>query len=73
VRRSRPGAIAHFAGPIPSGGWRVVDVWESQAAAGAFYGSEAFMAVVAQAGDAMATSPWPIYRAEIERALKQAD
>jgi quinol monooxygenase YgiN len=24
------------------GGWRIVEVWESEEAAGAFYGSEAF-------------------------------
>jgi hypothetical protein len=29
--------IAHFAGPT-DGGWRAVDVWESEQAAGAFYG-----------------------------------
>src|SRR5437588_6281151 len=27
--RVAPGAIFHVAGPGPNGGWRVVDVWES--------------------------------------------
>jgi len=30
------GLISHSAGPIPSG-WRVVDIWESQADADAFF------------------------------------
>jgi hypothetical protein len=25
------GMVAHFGGPDPSGGWRVTDVWESEA------------------------------------------
>ncbi len=32
------GALAHFAGPM-EGGWRVVDLWESQAAFEAFFQS----------------------------------
>ena len=24
------GLVAHFGGPGPSGGWRVIDIWESQ-------------------------------------------
>ena len=30
------GGLAHVAGPSPSGGWRVVEVWESEEAARAF-------------------------------------
>jgi hypothetical protein len=28
--------VAHVAGPTPDGGWRVVDVWESEEALGRF-------------------------------------
>ncbi|MGW5424789.1 antibiotic biosynthesis monooxygenase [Streptomyces sp. NPDC003943] len=31
-----PGFLAHAAGPDGTGGWRVVDFWESEAAFGAF-------------------------------------
>ena len=36
-----PGSLVHMAGPM-DGGWRIVEVWESEEAATAFYGSEAF-------------------------------
>ena len=32
------------------GGWRIVEVWESEAAAAAFYGSEAFQRMVQRLG-----------------------
>jgi hypothetical protein len=31
LMRSSKGFISHAGGPSPSGGWRVVEVWESQA------------------------------------------
>ena len=31
------GGIFHVAGPSPNGGWRVVEVWESQEAAEQFF------------------------------------
>ena len=34
--RAAPGFIAHLAGPT-AGGWGITEVWESQAAAEAFY------------------------------------
>ncbi len=34
---SAHGALAHIAGPKDGGGWRVVDVWDSEEAANAFY------------------------------------
>ena len=34
------GYIAHLAGPRAEGGWRVVDIWDSEQAANAFYGSD---------------------------------
>jgi hypothetical protein len=30
------GAILHVAGPAPTGGWRVIEVWESEEAAAKF-------------------------------------
>jgi hypothetical protein len=33
------GIIVHVAGPV-EGGWRIVEVWESQEAIDAFFGSE---------------------------------
>ncbi len=36
-----PGSHMHMSGPM-EGGWRIVEVWESEEAATAFYGSEAF-------------------------------
>ncbi|MEO6795493.1 MAG: hypothetical protein ABI401_16240 [Candidatus Dormibacter sp.] len=27
-----PGQLVHFAGPMPGGGWQIVNVWESQEA-----------------------------------------
>jgi hypothetical protein len=31
------GGILHIAGPSPSGGWRVIEVWESEEDANRFY------------------------------------
>ena len=60
------GAIAHIAGPKVDGGWRVVDVWETEEAANAFYGSERFAPVRAAAeGAAIRTTPWPVHRIEM--------
>jgi hypothetical protein len=65
------GFIAHLAGPKPGGGWRVVDLWESEDAAHAFYGSEQFRPVAAGAADAgITTTAWPMHRVEVARALK---
>lgn len=36
LEESPAGGILHFAGPSPSGGWRVVEVWESEEAANRF-------------------------------------
>jgi quinol monooxygenase YgiN len=40
------GALMHAAGPI-DGGYRVIEVWDSQQAADAFYGSEVYAAATA--------------------------
>ena len=66
------GCIAHLAGPKPSGGWRVIDLWESQDAANAFYGSAAFQPVMAAAGEqGISTTPWPIHRLEVAQTISQ--
>jgi hypothetical protein len=62
------GVIAHLAGPTDAG-WRVIDVWESEDAAAAFYGSESFQAMLAQA-PAIDRTPWHLYRAEVEQTLR---
>ena len=67
------GIIAHMAGPRAAGGWRVVDVWESEDAANAFYGSAQFQPVMAAADEmGITTTPWPIHRLEVERTIRQA-
>ena len=33
VMQAAPGFLAHSGGPSPSGGWRVVEIWESEAEA----------------------------------------
>ena len=44
-----PGSHLHASGPM-DGGWRIVEVWESEAAAGAFYGSEPFQRMAQRLG-----------------------
>jgi O-methyltransferase domain/Dimerisation domain len=46
---SPPGSHLHASGPM-EGGWRIVEVWESEDAAGAFYGSELFQQMVRSTG-----------------------
>jgi hypothetical protein len=60
------GRLAHLSGAMPAGGWRVLDVWESEAAANAYYGSPEFAAVAATTPGATVT-PWPLHRWEIDR------
>lgn len=59
------GLLSHLAGGTDGGGWRVIDVWESEEAASAFYSSEQFAPVregAAQAG--ITNTPWPLHRVE---------
>jgi hypothetical protein len=44
-----PGSHLHAGGPT-EGGWRIVEVWESEEAANAFYGSESFQQMVRSTG-----------------------
>ena len=37
LMRASKGFISHAGGPNPSGGWRVVEVWESQEAVDRFF------------------------------------
>jgi hypothetical protein len=68
------GLIAHLAGPKQGGGWRVVDVWETEDAANTFYGSEQFRPVMAGAADiGMTNAPWPLHRIEVEQTLRRLD
>lgn len=62
------GFIAHLAGPTDDG-WRVIDVWESEEAAGAFYGSDGFQAMLADAPP-IDQRPWPLHRVEIDRTMR---
>jgi hypothetical protein len=63
------GFIAHFAGPTDDG-WRVVDVWESEEAAGAYYGSEPFQSMLADAPP-IGQQPWPLHRVEIDQTMRR--
>lgn len=66
------GVIAHLSGPKPSGGWQVIDVWESEEAANEFYGSEKFSPVTSAAESAgITTTPWILHRTELEGRVKQ--
>ena len=40
-----PGSHLHAFGPM-EGGWRIIEVWESEEAAGRFYGSERFRQMI---------------------------
>jgi quinol monooxygenase YgiN len=66
------GALAHLAGPIDGGRWRVIDVWESEDAANAFYGSDAFAPVrEGTAGAELSTTPWALHRTEVFQTFSQ--
>jgi hypothetical protein len=67
-----PGRLVHLAGPKPGGGWRTIDVWESEDAAKAFYESEQFSAVMNAADDMGITrTPWHLHRVLIEGPLRR--
>ena len=68
---SPSGFIAHLAGPKPAGGWRVIDVWESEDAANAFYRSEQFQPIMTGAANfGISTTPWPMHRLEVDQTIK---
>lgn len=67
-----PGFIAHLGGASPSGGWQVIDVWESGDAANAFYSSDAFAPVREGTADAgLSMTPWPLHRIDVVGAFSQ--
>ena len=53
------GALFHAGGPI-DGGYRVVEVWVSQAAADAFYGSARYQQATATVTTQPQISRWPV-------------
>jgi hypothetical protein len=57
--RMFPGAILHVAGPI-EGGWRAVDVWESQEAFDRFFAEKLQQASTEAAIDPPSVSVWPV-------------
>lgn len=55
-----PGSLVHLSGPM-EGGWRIVEVWESEEAATAFYSSVAFQAMAKETGvQPNVVASWPI-------------
>jgi hypothetical protein len=60
-----PGGIFHIAGPCPSGGWRVIEVWESEEEAERFL-EERFLPALRALGLEDPPSPresWPVHNA----------
>lgn len=54
------GGIIHLAGPSPNGGWRVIEVWESEEAAAAW--DERIEPILQQAGiNRPAPETWPVH------------
>jgi hypothetical protein len=59
------GGIFHIAGPSPNGGWRVIEVWETEEAANRFF-AERFIPAVQTLGLAGAPPKrefWPVHNA----------
>jgi hypothetical protein len=56
------GGIFHLAGPSPNGGWRVIEVWESEEEARAFL-EERLLPAVEAVGAPGALQPefWPVH------------
>jgi quinol monooxygenase YgiN len=65
--RMPPGGISHAAGPI-DGGWRVVDVWESQEAFDAFLHEKLYQAMQSAGMPRPEVESWPVY-ATLEPAI----
>jgi hypothetical protein len=57
------GGIFHVAGPSPNGGWRVIEVWESEEEAERFLNDRLLPALEAVGGPAPPTPPqfWPVH------------
>jgi hypothetical protein len=65
--RMAPGGIFHAAGPI-DGGWRVVDVWESQQAFDILLGERLEQALRNAGMPSPEVATWPVY-ATLEPAV----
>lgn len=63
------GILAHMSGPSADG-WRVVDVWESEEAAGRFYGSATFQAGASNLPPLEPVAV-PLHRLEIYETVRQ--
>jgi hypothetical protein len=59
------GGIFHLAGPSPNGGWRVIEVWESEEAANRFLQERFFPALQALglSGPLPTREFWPVHNA----------
>jgi hypothetical protein len=55
-----PGGVFHLAGPSPNGGWRVIEVWESEEDAQRFF--EERLLPAAEAVGAAAPPPPQVWR-----------
>ena len=59
------GGVLHVAGPSPSGGWRVVEVWESEEAARTF-DEETLLPLLQSVGvERPEAETWPVHRAVV--------
>jgi hypothetical protein len=59
------GGIFHLAGPSPNGGWRVIEVWDSEEAANRFF-REQFIPALKAIGFEGPPPPrefWPVHNA----------
>jgi hypothetical protein len=59
------GGIFHVAGPSPNGGWRVIEIWESEEEANRFF-QERFMPALQKLGFSGPPPPrefWPVHNA----------
>ncbi len=59
------GGIFHIAGPSPTGGWRVIEVWESEEEANRFFQERFFPAMQALgiSGPPPEREFWPVHNA----------
>jgi hypothetical protein len=65
------GFLGHIAGPTETG-WQVVDIWESEQAAQAFYGSAPFQTMLAGLPP-LDRRAWPLHRLELDGPIRQRD
>ena len=59
------GGIFHIAGPSPNGGWRVIEVWESEEEANRFFQERFFPALetLGISGPPPRRELWPVHNA----------